>query len=378
MGFRLAMVTPYPEIPGIITGGVEGVSYCLIEGFKRVAELDIHVIAPAYHRPEGRELRDSITIHWLKVGVLPAFVANFSTMRKRVQQCLKDLNPEVTHFQGQASWLPGYKKPCVLTVHGIFERDLLYRGGAFLSLRRSLISWSECQGRRQAKEIILISPYVLEEIGSQLPGRHWDIENPVTQDFFEVNRSGNQPRILFVGRIGKRKNVDGLLRAFTRVRRRVPEAVLHIAGKTESSAYADDCRSFVSGNGLDRSVRFLGNISRDELIQELTHARCLTLVSHQETAPMIIEEAMASGVPVVASNICGLPYMVDEGRTGFLVSPADEVQIADRLVALLEDDVLNNHMREQCRAVALERFHTDNVARKTMQVYLSMLAGRNY
>ena len=88
---------------------------------------------------------------------------------------------------------------------------------------------------------------------------------------------------------------------------------------------------------------------------------------------MGIEEAMAIGVPVVTSNRCGMPYMVQHGQTGFLVNPLDPGDIARRLGALLKDDSLRTHMGQKAQRVAEERFHPTVVARRTREVYLDVL-----
>lgn len=372
MPLKVAMVGPFPERIGVITGGVEGVVHCLTVGLRRVADLELHILAPAYHRPAGTEERDGIMIHWLKMSY-PPFLTNWSLFRRRIHQCLAIIQPDIAHFQGVASWLLKYRGPCVLTIHGIYERDLLYRGGRLTSLRRSVVALSERWGRERSPHTIVISPYVLDEIGNQVRGRRWHIENPVTHSFFEVERERAGQRVLFVGRICPRKNVDGLLRAFSKVQEILPDATLHIAGTSESAEYEEACRRFVAEERLSDAVKFLGNVNRLELLRELSEAACLALVSHQETAPLIVEEAMAAGVPVLVSRICGLPYMVEEGRTGYLVDQMNEGEIVERLVNLLEDDEANQAMGERCRKVARERFHADTVAEKTLAVYRDIL-----
>jgi glycosyltransferase involved in cell wall biosynthesis len=84
---------------------------------------------------------------------------------------------------------------------------------------------------------------------------------------------------------------------------------------------------------------------------------------------MGIEEAMAVGVPVVASNRCGMPYMVRHGETGYLVDPLDPEAIAGRLGQLLVDAGLRERMGEASRLLARERYHPAAVAARTRQVY---------
>ena len=85
---------------------------------------------------------------------------------------------------------------------------------------------------------------------------------------------------------------------------------------------------------------------------------------------MGIEEAMAAGVPVVTSNRCGMPYMVRDGESGYLIDPHNPADIADRLHLLLQRPSLRLRMSECSRAIARDRFHPESVARRTREVYL--------
>lgn len=84
---------------------------------------------------------------------------------------------------------------------------------------------------------------------------------------------------------------------------------------------------------------------------------------------MGIEEAMAAGVPVLASNRCGMPFMVRHGETGFLVDPEDKYDIAARLRLLLDSQSLRETMAVRARTHALERYHPQKVALRTRDVY---------
>lgn len=372
MTLRLAMVSPFPEIPGVVRGGVEGVAYCLTKSLIQSADIDIHILAPCVRRNPGIEQRDDMTIHWLPDSRMFGFLAYWSTFRKTIHRCLEKIKPDITHFQGLAGWTLNYHRPYVLTIHGIAEKDVLYKGGPLLYTRHKIIALIERLGRQRTQYAIIINPYVLDEIGEQVKGQRWHIENPVTAEFFELKRENTIPRILFVGRISHLKNVDGLIRAFKLVRSQIPDVTLHIAGSPEQAEYHTQCMRYVHEHGLEQAIRFLGNLNRSLLQVELSRATCLALVSHQETAPMIVGEAMAAGVPVVASRLCGLPYMIDEEKTGFLVDPTHEDEIASKLIILLRDDRTNREMGKLCREVA-RRFHPISVAGKTFEVYKHIL-----
>ena len=84
---------------------------------------------------------------------------------------------------------------------------------------------------------------------------------------------------------------------------------------------------------------------------------------------------MAAGVPVVTSNRCGMPYMVRDGESGFLVDPKNPEDIARRLKQIFHDDKLRRSMGIKGREIALERFHPAKVAARTREVYIRALNG---
>lgn len=378
---KLAIVSEFPHQPGVIRGGVESVTQSLTNGLGSFNELELHVVSPTSRKSDGIEKRDGVTVHWLGLNKLPGFVSYWTTTRYAIHRCLQQINPQITHFQALGGWTLGYSAPYVFTVHGIAERDILFQNGAMLRLRRNTIAVVERQGRKRSPHTILISPYVADEIGDQIGGKKWSIENPVTDDFFKIQRTCKEPRILYVGRLNERKNVLGLLKVFSLLLRRHPSACLVLAGDADDHAYRIRCEEFIREHKMGGQVRFVGNVDRSTLLYELSQASCLILVSKQETAPMIVMEAMAAGVPVIASNICGLPYMVDDEKTGYLVDPTDEEMIVHRLSLLLSNPKLAMECGRRAREVALRRFHVNVIAQKTMEVYLEVLGqdknGRN-
>jgi glycosyltransferase involved in cell wall biosynthesis len=106
----------------------------------------------------------------------------------------------------------------------------------------------------------------------------------------------------------------------------------------------------------------------------LEHARCalLALPSKQETAPVVVAEAMAAGRAVVATRICGVPYMVEDGASGLLVEDGDPNALAAGLLRLLQDPALRARMGQRGRQIAEARFRTSVVAGQTRQVYLEL------
>jgi len=85
---------------------------------------------------------------------------------------------------------------------------------------------------------------------------------------------------------------------------------------------------------------------------------------------------MAAQIPVVASRLCGLPYLIEDARTGFLVDPAISQQIAENIQLVLSNANIASAMGKRAREIALARFHPHAVAGRTLQLYHEVLNER--
>lgn len=143
------------------------------------------------------------------------------------------------------------------------------------------------------------------------------------------------PVIGTVGRLNEVKRQDRLIRAFARVRTSAPEARLLIVG---DGPLRDDLRRLADGLGLGGAVHFTGYDPDPQRFLGVLDVFALT--SRSEGMPLVVLEAWAAGLPVVASRVGGLPELIDDGRTGLLFEPDDEAALVSALRGLLADDGL--------------------------------------
>ncbi|HEY7215255.1 MAG TPA: glycosyltransferase family 4 protein, partial [Thermoanaerobaculia bacterium] len=127
---------------------------------------------------------------------------------------------------------------------------------------------------------------------------------------------GDGGALLFVGRLRIRKGVEVLLEALAELRRRIPDAGLRIAGDGEHRGRLE-CRT--ADLGLEGAVSFLGTCDAGRVRRLLRGAAALVVPSIYEGMPLVVLEAMEAGVPVVASRVSGIPEVVVDGETGWLV-----------------------------------------------------------
>jgi glycosyltransferase involved in cell wall biosynthesis len=292
----------------------------------------------------------------------------WSFERRRIHRQLDEIQPDVVHIQGVGGWGLGCRYPAVLTLHGLAEETTRFSAAPLARFRSAVMGTIERRARRAFPHVISISPYLVEKIGNQIRGRIWRIENPISDEYFQVQRTDGGRSILFLGRISRLKNVLGAIRALARLPKG-SAARLRVGGDAQEPAYAAECRRVAGELGVSDRIDWLGSLGVGEVKRELSQAACLLLSSLQETAPLVIQEAMAVGVPVVASNLCGIPYLVSHGRTGFLVDPTDSFAIAQAVRLLLDSPELRSSMGSAARAEAERRFRAARVAQETIAVY---------
>jgi D-inositol-3-phosphate glycosyltransferase len=127
---------------------------------------------------------------------------------------------------------------------------------------------------------------------------------------------------------------------------------------------------------LTQNVRFIGSVSQDDLPLHYNAADVCVLPSHYESFGLAALEAAACGRPVVASEVGGLPSIVRNGSTGFLVEPRHSDTMAERLCELLGDDMLRSRMGSAARTHA-ETLGWDRAADALLDRYREMVPAQN-
>ncbi len=172
------------------------------------------------------------------------------------------------------------------------------------------------------------------------------------------------PVVLAVARMYPRKRLEDLLEAAVLLRSRIPDARIRIVGAGPESARL---RTLHAELGLGDTVQLLGEVSRSSLAVEYVGADCFCLPSVQEGFGLVFAEAMAAALPVVACRAAAVPEIVEDGRTGLLVSPRRPAELADALARLLND----HELRKELGAAGMRKvqaFDVDSVARRWAEV----------
>jgi glycosyltransferase involved in cell wall biosynthesis len=370
------MIGPYPRAPDRIDGGVAAATMYLSRAI--AVQSDVELIGARIAR-DGVDSGEDRRLGWTVVDV-PLGRLSLSSLYhrqvRRLETLLKHYDPHVVHAQGAD--LAGFlavrsDRPAVVTVHGLLGECARYQTRRRNRLRAALTaSLTERPTIRRTMDLITISPYVAEYYRDDIKGRVHDIPNAVAPAFFQLSRSAERGRLLFAGRVANGKGLVELLHAVARNSAAITKLVL--AGAEPDPGYGARLRKEADALGIGKRVRFAGLLSEQELLREFSLAEVLVLPSHQETAPMVVQQAMASGLAVIATTVGGIPYQIQHEVSGLLFRPGSVGELSALFARLGHDTTLTRRLGEAAKAVAMARFQASAVAEATIAVYRTAFA----
>ncbi len=379
---KVMMVGPYP-VHGIATGGVAAVASALVGALARRDEIDLHVVTTA---PPGTLARSDgqITMHLVPDSGRWRRLTFYRSERDAITRILREARPEIVHVQGQNFFAAGALTaglPTVVTLHGMLGREKgIVDRRSRVSERVSKLVRGHFNARFEtavlldASDLIIINPYVARTIGDRTQARFHAIDNPVDDAFFDVRDAAEPDRLFFAGALEPRKALHQLIEAVGLLCDRGVDVRLRIAGMDADPGYAAALRAAAAQRVPPGAVAFLGVVSQADLLEEYARAALVVMSSVEETSPMLLQQAMAAGKPVVAPRVGGIPDLVDDRQTGRLVPGADPAALADAIAELLGSAPARSALGARGRERAEARFRSSAVAARTCEVYAAILA----
>lgn len=177
--------------------------------------------------------------------------------------------------------------------------------------------------------------------------------------------------ILYVGRLEKYKGIHFLIKAFPKIKKSAPHSRLIIIG---SGSYKKNLIYLVDNLGIKDSVIFLENVSEEELREVYTSSSVFISLPQYELFGIALAEAMAYGLPVIATKVGGIPEFIQPNRTGFLLDfPPDENILVKIATFLLENTDYSTEIGIRARQAILSRFSWDRTAHNLFNLYRNLL-----
>ncbi len=179
----------------------------------------------------------------------------------------------------------------------------------------------------------------------------------------------NAPTLVTVGRLVPWKHVDGIIQALPAIQDRVPNTKLVVIG---DGPELGKLRAAAAASGVGQSITFTGQLPFAQTFGYLAAADCLILNSSYEGLSHVLLEAMAAGIPIVATDVCGNGEVIEHRRNGLLVPFGDQVALASAAAELLTDSALAQSL-VAAYPQSLEKFEASRLVEETAQALESSL-----
>ncbi|MDT5157917.1 MAG: hypothetical protein QOH51_2274 [Acidobacteriota bacterium] len=221
-----------------------------------------------------------------------------------------------------------------------------------------------------------IDVWRFEQARAESERAHAESERTRAESERERDPSFRPLRVGILGELSEVKGQEDFVRAARVVAERFGDGVEFLIGGEDASRggeYRARIERLVAQSGLGERVKLLGRLDGDEVMRFLTSLDLLVSASRSEAFGMALVEALACGVPVVATATEGASEIVEEGVTGSLVPLGDVRALAAAVASLLEDEERRRSLGARAREVARERFDLNRMVEATERVYAEAL-----
>jgi phosphatidyl-myo-inositol dimannoside synthase len=395
---KIAILSPeYPPI----WGGVGVYAYSLAKSLHALRH-EVHVITRSNGLDNSPKLLDGIVVHkvpWVKMPIL--YSVSFG--RNAVKKLIELGNDfDVVHIQCPFTSMSEknikkIKSPIVITMHGTWQGERkslsgepinnLKLGDLALYLTWPFMEKYEKIILKNSNIVIPVSKYCYEELTNykiskiKINNKFVIIPNGVdTQAYKPCETSHKLLRekygfamddmvILSVARLAARKGFKDLLQAFSIVKSKIESAKLVIIG---SGPLENVLKRMALQLGISNEVCFAKGLTTEELKIHYAGANLFTLPSYYEGQGIVYLEAMASGIPIVATNCSAIPETVRNNENGILIKPHASKELAEAILDLLRNGEMRKEMGIKGREIALKEYDWGIIVKRIEALYIDL------
>jgi glycosyltransferase involved in cell wall biosynthesis len=365
MGNRVLMIGPVPGPPG------------------GVASLVQVIVTSRLRREYGLSVLDTARKRRLRYSpdALPGLLSPIYMVYHLLKlSCLLHRDePEIVHLQS-GSGLSFVRDSLFVLVARAWRRKVVCHFHGMLHEQYPLFRHRVLKGyfrliMRHVDLLILLSPRFVKDFDRLLPRTQKCVVPNFTPSFHHEDKA---PRptvdVLFMGRLSRKKGIYDLLKAVVALRDE-PAIQFHLAGLEETPADRRRILSEVATYDIEDKVHLTGHVQGYEKTRLFAHSDVFVLPSYAEIFPIVILEAMAAAMPVIATPVGAVPDMVVEGINGFIVPQGDHELLAERIRYLLH----HPQIREEMGQNNLRKFNAEYSLQANLDrldnIYRSLLTG---
>lgn len=311
-------------------------------------------IVPNLIKEEGIELIHSHTAH------MPDFLLQFKKLKTPTLTTIH------TTIKGQRNGSKSSKVPFKALDQ---SEKITYLALPFLNIFENIYFHTK-------RSYITVSEWMKQQITSQYPQIEKSsidvIHNSVDTNLFSPIKKGEKENvILYSGRLVANKGINYLINAMPHILKEFPDSKFVFVGPGNPNYY----QSEIKKKGInDKNFEFAGYIKdQSHLIDYYRDSSIYLAPTLYENLPIRVLEAMSCGLPVVASNVCAIPEVVNDGVNGFLTEPRSVDQIVESTCVLLGDRKLRQKIGLEARKTVVENFNLSHCASQTLEKYQKVI-----
>ncbi|MCP5214424.1 MAG: glycosyltransferase family 4 protein [Pseudomonadales bacterium] len=265
-------------------------------------------------------------------------------------------------FVAPVVWIAWFKKiPVVLN----------YRGGEAAKFFSKSWLWIH-PTMKKVQMVVVPSPFLSKIFDERNIATHI-VPNVLDLERFQPSKGARgkkgAPHIIVTRNLEEIYGIGTALKAFALIRKQFPEALLTIAG---SGPLLKELQETTKTLGIDANTDFCGRLDHAQIAALYQDSDLMLNPSLEDNSPNSIIEALASGVPVISTNVGGIPYLIQSGKNGMLVEPNDAKEMAGAALRILGDEELKDRLVAQ-GSQDVKKFDQNVVVSQLLDLYVRVL-----
>ena len=324
--------------------------------------INFHIIK--YHFPL---FKNKVYTYYLQIHIFTFYYK----LKKKITRIVKSINPDIVHGHGSES------------VYGLSILDLQSKYPTVLSLQGIIGVISKIEKRPDFQSII--ERFVFKRLKNAGTRTEWDtnyiksynknievhyLPEAINEICFQNtwNLIKTSCEITFVGTIIERKGIKILLDAYKLLQKQNENFKLNIIGSGRSRDI-DFYKDYANNLGISQKVVWHGFLKTDEIVKILLSSRIFVLPTLVDNSPNSLFEAMALGMPCIASNIGGIPSIIKHETNGLLCKPNDSNDLLDKFITIIDDDAYALKIAKAAKESVFKNNYPHNVSKITIDAY---------
>ena len=381
---RIVQVGSYPLDITHINGGVEASVYGISMEQAKSHRVFVIDVPRCEIKNDYTEEFEGVTIYRFTKNGRNNYYA--LTRLLSIVNIIRSLKPDISHIHTTSLFafftfllVRFHNIPAIVTVHGLAHIEKKNEWNKNRNVRNFIKyiaqSLTEFLFLSITPKLIVDTPYVTDTIRlykKQLKIFRMPfcsvIPQGIDQQFFNLKNTSEKHKLLSVGSINKRKGYLILIESMVKIKKRIPDVSLSIVGALSDPTYYQLMVNSIKEKGLENTICIYPNASLNEIVNFYTNAEIFVLSTEEESQGIVFCEAMAAGLPVVTTNVGGVPWIVKDHVNGFLSEFGDRDSFADNVIKLIENESLRKKMGETNLRDS-HKYEWKQIAKEILDVY---------